>query len=61
MALSVKQVELYQFRNYRSFALDDIGGVTVFVGENAVGKTNLLEALHLLTACQSFRHATTEQ
>ncbi|MBR3259072.1 MAG: AAA family ATPase, partial [Eggerthellaceae bacterium] len=61
MALSVKQVELYQFRNYRSFSLDDIGGVTVFVGENAVGKTNLLEALHLLTACQSFRHATTEQ
>lgn len=61
MALSITQVELYQFRNYRTFALDDIGGVTVFVGENAVGKTNLLEALHLVCACQSFRHATTEQ
>lgn len=35
--------------------------MTVFVGENAVGKTNLLEALYLVTACQSFRHATNEQ
>ena len=45
--------------HYRSFddyrlALDD--GVTVLVGPNAAGKTNLIEALQLLTSGASFRH-----
>ena len=61
MALTVSSLELYQFRNYRHFSLENPGKVTVFIGENAVGKTNLLEALHLVCACHSFRHATSDQ
>mgnify|MGYP002855025486 CR=1 FL=1 len=61
MSLAVSSVELYQFRNYRHFSLDSLGKVTVFVGENAVGKTNLLEGIHLVCACQSFRHASADQ
>ena len=44
--------------NYRSFPAFDLAldpGVTVLVGRNAVGKTNLVEALQLLTAGTSFR------
>lgn len=33
------------------------GRLTIFVGPNAVGKTNIVEAMQLLTAGQSFRHA----
>ena len=45
-------------KSYRSFpeyrlALDE--GVTVLVGANAAGKTNLIEALQLLTSGSSFR------
>lgn len=41
--------------------LDDIGPLTIFVGPNAVGKTNIVEGIQLLTALTSFRHATGEQ
>lgn len=61
MTLAISSIELYQFRNYQHFSLSHLGKVTIFVGENAVGKTNLLEALHLLTACHSFRHSKVEQ
>lgn len=42
-------------------ALDGIGPLTIFVGPNAVGKTNIVEGIQLLTALASFRHATGEQ
>ena len=56
MPLAVERLELSSFRNYESFRLDDLGSLTIFVGPNAVGKTNLIEALQLVTACLSFRH-----
>ena len=43
------------FDNYR-LALDE--GVTILAGPNAAGKTNLIEALQLLTSGASFRHPT---
>lgn len=45
-------------RDYRSFAARELvldGRVTVLVGRNAAGKTNLIEAIQLLTSGQSFR------
>lgn len=44
------------FRSYDAYDLELAPGVTVLVGPNAAGKTNLVEALQLLTAGQSFRH-----
>ncbi|MBE5766942.1 MAG: DNA replication/repair protein RecF [Clostridiales bacterium] len=44
--------------NYRNFAHADItpdAGVTVFVGENAQGKTNLLESVYLCCVGRSHR------
>ncbi len=61
MALTISSLELYQFRNYPTLQLPELGKNIIFVGENGVGKTNILEAIHLVTACQSFRHASLDQ
>ncbi len=61
MTLRLTRLSLRDFRSYDSFELPDIGGLTVLVGPNAVGKTNVIEAVQLMTALTSFRHATIEQ
>lgn len=43
------------FRSYGSFELEPHAELTLIVGPNAVGKTNLIEALQLLTSADSFR------
>ena len=59
--LRITNIKFADFRNYREFALDDIGNLTVLVGENGVGKTNVLEGIGLLTSCSSFRGAQSAQ
>lgn len=53
-------LSLTNFRNYRHLELDLPPHVTVLKGDNAQGKTNLLEALHLLATARSHR-ATNER
>ena len=48
------------FRNYERLELDLPPHVTVLQGDNAQGKTNLLEAIYLLATAKSHR-ATTER
>ncbi len=48
-------LELRDFRNYRELHLELAEGVTVFVGANGNGKTNLLEAVGYLAGLSSFR------
>lgn len=55
MAIRLIQLRLRDFRSYDAYELDPSAGTTVLVGRNAVGKTNLVEALQLVTAGQSFR------
>lgn len=40
MTLSIEHIGFTNFRNYERFELNDIGALTLFVGPNAVGKTN---------------------
>ena len=61
MTLRLTRVRLRDFRSYDSFELANIGDLTVFVGPNAIGKTNIVEGVQLMTALGSFRHATIEQ
>lgn len=61
MGLCVKHISYRNFRNYEHLDLDDIGALTVFVGPNAVGKTNIVEGIQLLTAQASFKHPTAMQ
>ncbi len=61
MSLRIEQLTFRNFRNYGELHLADLGDITVLVGENAIGKTNIVEGVQLLTALTSFRHATAEQ
>lgn len=61
MGLRINHISFFNFRSYESFDLDGLGSLTVLVGPNAVGKTNVVEGLQLLTALSSFRGATAEQ
>ncbi|MDQ6692858.1 MAG: DNA replication/repair protein RecF [Chloroflexota bacterium] len=46
---------LDEFRNYRHLSLDVPPGVSLLIGDNASGKTSLLEALYLLATARSPR------
>ncbi len=54
MSLKVRKLSLTNFRSYKK-AKFEFGDRTVIVGANASGKTNLLEALYLLSSGKSFR------
>ena len=51
----VNQVEVKNFRNIEYTGFSPCEGVNIIYGENAQGKTNLLEAIWLFTGCRSFR------
>ena len=59
--MRVKTLALSQFRNYDQATIAPGEGVTVFVGPNAQGKTNVLEALHLCCLGRSHRTARDEE
>ena len=61
MDLRIEDLELVNFRNYDRLNLQEIGDLTVLVGENGVGKTNILEGIQLLTSASSFRHPKISQ
>lgn len=50
-------LRLRDFRGYQQVLLTPPDGVTVLVGENGAGKTNLLEAVHLCCLGKSHRTA----
>ena len=51
----IKQLTLNHFRNYQHVTLEFTKGLTILTGENAQGKTNLLEAIFLLSLAKSHR------
>ena len=53
--MHLNKLELWNFRNYEQLALDFDPGVNLIVGNNAQGKTNLLEAIGYLGSGKSFR------
>lgn len=58
--MRVKRVWLSDFRSHSSADVDLSPGLTVVVGPNGTGKTNLLEAVAWLATAASFRGVTTE-
>ena len=55
--MRAERMELRDFRNLRETVWQPGPGINVIWGENAQGKTNLLEALWLFTGSKSFRGA----
>lgn len=51
----VKSLELRNYRNYASLTLDLENGLNIFVGENAQGKTNIVEAIYYTSSIKSHR------
>jgi DNA replication and repair protein RecF len=54
----VRRVELTDFRSYERVVVDFDPGVAVLVGQNGMGKTNLIEALGYVATLDSHRVAT---
>ena len=55
--MHITQLELTSFRNIDAAAITPCEGVNIIWGDNAQGKTNLLEGIWLFTGCRSFRGA----
>jgi DNA replication and repair protein RecF len=53
--LKLNQIQLNGYRNYGQISLDFPEAVVLFVGQNAQGKTNLLEAIYVLSLTKSHR------
>jgi DNA replication and repair protein RecF len=59
--MNVERIKLVNFRNYEAFDFCFDEGVHIFTGQNAQGKTNLLEALFLAVLGKSFRAGHDEE
>ena len=53
--MTVNSVKIKNFRNIADLSFTADNGVNVIYGENAQGKTNILESIWLFTGCKSFR------
>jgi DNA replication and repair protein RecF len=56
-SVQIRKLTLTDFRNYATLGLTLEPGMVVFSGENGAGKTNLLEAISLLTPGRGLRRA----
>jgi DNA replication and repair protein RecF len=59
--LKISRVTVNNFRNLKKIDLTPDQSINIFCGANAQGKTNLLEAIYVLSAGSSFRAGTDKQ
>ena len=59
--MNIHNLTLFSFRNYDQLELSMDPGVNLIVGDNAQGKTNLLEAISYLGSGKSFRAQKTSE
>lgn len=53
----IRSLQLKDFRNYETLELSFSDGINILYGDNAQGKTNVLEAIYLLATTRSHRGA----
>ncbi|MBQ8892705.1 MAG: DNA replication/repair protein RecF [Bacilli bacterium] len=56
--MKLKELKLLNFRNYKEQYLEFNPGVNIFIGDNGSGKTNILEAIYILSLTKSSRYGT---
>lgn len=50
----IKNIELKNYRNYDNLKIDFNNNMNIIIGNNAQGKTNLLESIYVLAVTKSF-------
>ena len=53
--MHLKKLKLENFRNYKKQELELINGINLFLGPNAHGKTNIIEAIYICAFGKSYR------
>ncbi|MHB1018234.1 MAG: DNA replication/repair protein RecF [Coriobacteriia bacterium] len=53
--MHISRIDLRDFRNIRSWHIEPHRALTILVGPNAAGKTNTVEAIHVICTGESFR------
>ncbi|MFV0393318.1 MAG: DNA replication/repair protein RecF [Coprobacillaceae bacterium] len=53
--MRIDSLSLVHFRNYKKFSIDFNNDINIFIGKNAQGKTNIIEAIYVLSLSKSFR------
>ncbi|MGN5882020.1 DNA replication/repair protein RecF [Staphylococcus simulans] len=59
--MKLNALQLENYRNYEAVALDCHPDVNILIGENAQGKTNLLESIYTLALAKSHRTANDKE
>ena len=53
----IESIELKNYRNYKDLHIDFSNGTNILYGDNAQGKTNVLEAVYVCSTTKSHRNA----
>lgn len=53
--MEIKRLKLHSFRNYQELDISFNKKINIFIGNNAQGKTNLLESIYLLAISKSHK------
>ena len=53
--MHIERLALTDYRNYTSLELSFSSEINVLIGENAQGKTNIMEAIYVLSMAKSHR------
>lgn len=56
--MKIKKIVLKNYRNYDSLEIDFNDNLNIIIGDNAQGKTNLLESIYVLAVTKSFLSIT---
>ncbi len=59
--MNLKILKLHNFKNYKTAELTFSPKVNCFIGDNAAGKTNILDAIYYLSFCKSYFNAIDSQ
>ena len=53
--MSLQQLAIQNLRNIKKAEIEPVSGLNLVFGDNAAGKTSILEAIHVLATARSFR------
>jgi DNA replication and repair protein RecF len=59
--MQLNKLELRNYRNYQELVLEFPNRLNIFLGENAQGKTNLLESIYVLALTRSHRTSSEQE